>query len=260
MKIARFFLAAGVGLALALLDSRMASARLVIDDDNADWKTQIETMLSRCEEELPSFHELLEILRRSNKEVRLDPVRGADADGVFIDSFGTGAVDLDDLDQLPDPTRDPATGDWRFPPGVSAQAITLCQALAHVLWERFHASFVGGRYDPSHASANDFEGRIRDDYGQDGAPVNHTLQDGEVTTIYRNGGTYVEGLPLGGGDDVGGPPVTTPRAAICLARCTGVDARFQFGAPDCNACPTQAERFCTARGRGLGDYICRTSR
>lgn len=246
-------LAAPFGLSLD------ATARLVIDADDAQSRDDLEAMLSRCEEESPAFHDIMEAVRRSDRDVEMDPVRGADADGTFIDGFNSGEVDLDDLDDLPQPTPDGAGG-WDFPPGVSPQSITRCQALIHVVWERFFSNYVGGRYGPSHESANDIEERIRRDYGQDGGAVDHTGQNDGVTTVYRNGSTFLEVIPTGGGDDVSGPPVTTPVAVICLATCGAGDHRFQFGDATCAACRTQATNFCATRGSALGDFACRSGR
>ena len=128
-----------------LIPMEQASARLIIEDDDPQAKQDLETMLSRCEEESPAFHDIMETVRNSNREVRMDPVRGNDANGVFVDGFNSGDVDLDDLDNLPQPNRN-AAGGWDFPAGVNRQSITRCQALVHVVWERFFSNFVGGQY------------------------------------------------------------------------------------------------------------------
>lgn len=242
-----------------LIPAGPARARLIIDDDDPVAKQDLEAMLTRCEEESPAFHDIMETVRQSSHDVHMDPVRGHDADGIFVDGFNSGRVDLDDLDGLPQPTQN-AAGGWDFPPGVSPQAFTRCQALVHVVWERYFANFVGGQYEPSHVSANDIEERVRRDYGQEGGTVDHTGQDGNMTTVYRNSSLYVEDVPIAGGDDVGGPPVTTAVAAICVAKCGDASPRMQFGADSCDACRARAAAYCTAQGQSLGDFACRTNR
>jgi hypothetical protein len=247
----------GVGALLLLPPA--AFARIDIRTDpahgDADAQGDFEAYLEKCSGESPAFRDTLEILQRSARTITV--VAGRNQPGVLADAFRTNQVDLDDLDDFPNPTFDPETKTWVMPAGVPSQTMTVCQVIIHFLWERYMSSFNGGRFAPGHVSGNDIEERVRRDYGQTGGTVNHTGQGGGLRTLYRNDTFHIDDLPLDGADPRP-PPNVTQVNVICLAKCVGARGTSQFGGADCAACRRQADAYCAARGTRVGSYICRS--
>lgn len=253
-------------LALSLAFS--AEATLVITPDPARPQDQadFESLLSECEELSPAVHELMEIIRRSSRTVTVDPGRsdGTAGDpfaGVGWDSFADNRVDLNDMDQASNPSRD-ANGNWVFPAGTSPLAASRCQILIHFMWERFHAQFTGpGNFRPAHESANDYEDRVRRDFDQDGSPIDtNGNSTGNVTTVYINDDFYVETTPMGGpnGADPTGPSTVTKVKLVCIFRCVG-GSRFPVGADTEAAARTEANARCGGAANVSATSACRSN-
>ena len=212
-------------VAIALLVPKIALADIRVDPrttpDNA---RRLNELIAKCEGELQAFRKMMDAIRRSDRAVRVFP--GRDQPGVFVDGFGTDEIDLSDLERYANPRKDAETGRWVFPPGADREAASLCENLAHVLYERFHANYVGGAYDPSHAAANDYESGIRREFGQTGSLIDCT-GDGhseDAISIYRNGKFIIERDTItvqpNGSRDVG--PIRTREVnVICSGACAG---------------------------------------
>jgi hypothetical protein len=252
---------------LALSVSFNTAATLVITPDPVRPQDQadFESLLAECEELSPAVHELMEIIRRSRRTITVDPVRsdGTAADpnrDVAWDSFNDNRVDLNDMDRARNPARD-ANGNWVFPAGTSPLAASRCQILIHFMWERFHDQFTGpGNFAPAHTSANDYEDRVRRDFGQDGSPVDTTGNStGNATTVYINDDFYVETTPMGGplGADPTGPSTVTKVKLVCLFRCVG-GSRFPIGADTEAAARTEANARCGGAANVSTTSLCRS--
>lgn len=249
-------------LVLALWPAVVAGdLRLDPRTDPADAR-RLEELVAKCERELESFRDLMDAIRRSGRDVPVWPGRNQPL--VAVDRFGTWEIDLSDLERLANPTRDPASGRWVFPPGADPQGTTLCQALGHVLFERFHSSYLRGtreeRFQPSHRAANDFEGAIRREYGQSGSPVDRLGEEDAIGTVYRNGRFIVERIPVRLQPDDSldiDPPVTVEVDVICYAACGGPEPRLrvQAGAASCADCEAEIRRRCG--DRGVQTFVCR---
>ncbi|MDX1391562.1 MAG: hypothetical protein R3241_04225 [Rheinheimera sp.] len=252
---------------LALVLSNSSSATVVITPDPLRPQDQadFERLVAECEELSPAVHELMEIVRRSSRTVTVDPVRSDGTAGdpnrdVAWDSFADNRVDLSDMDKASNPSRD-ANGNWVFPLGISPLATSRCQILAHFIWERFHAQFTGpGNFAPAHASGNDYEDRVRRDFGQDGHPVNTNGNSaGNVTTVFINDDFYVETTPMGGplGGDPSGPSTVTKVKLVCMFRCEG-GTSFPIGADTEAAARGEATARCGGAANLNTAYICRS--
>lgn len=252
---------------LALLFVCSSQATLVITPDPLRPQDQadFEALVAECEELSPAVHELMEIIRRSGRTVTVDPVRSDGTAGdpnrdVAWDSFADNRVDLNDMDQASNPMRD-ANGNWVFPAGISPLATSRCQILVHFMWERFHAQFTGpGNFGPAHASGNDYEDRVRRDFGQDGKPINTNGNSaGNVTTVFINDGFYVETTPMGGpiGGDPAGPSVVNKVKLVCMFRCEG-GSSFPIGADTEAAARAEANARCGGAANVSTTFICRS--
>lgn len=247
-------------LVAALFLSRPSSAVLEFNPGATPEDSQrLRELIAKCEGELQSFRELMDAIRRSSQPVRVFP--GRNQPGVFIDGFGSGRIDLADLEKYANPTKDRETGKWIFPPGADPEAATLCENLAHVLYERFHANYVGGQYRPSHRAANDYESRIRKEFGQTGRLID-CVGDGrtdDAISVYVNDSFIIERDQItvqpNGSRDVG-PITTTKVKVVCTAVCIGPPRRrLLTGADTCADCERDLATQCGGPMDAVG---CRT--
>lgn len=253
-------------LTILMLPIQFARADLQFDPRSAPADAQrLRDLIAKCEGELQSFRELMDAIRRSSRPVSVFP--GRDQPGVFVDRFATDEIDLSDLEKYANPRKDPESRQWIFPPGVDREAATLCENLAHVLYERFHANYVGGRYEPSHDAANSFESRIRREFGQTGSLIDCT-GDGhsdDAISIYRNDEFIVERDTItvrpNGSRDVG--PISTRKVkVICAGGCPAppppapqTHVRVLAGGDTCEECERELANQCGGR---LAFSACRT--
>jgi hypothetical protein len=249
---------------LALLP-RMAAADLQFDPRSTPADAQrLRDLVAKCQGELDSFRELMDAIHNSSRAVPVWP--GRDQPGVFVDGFNSGQIDLSDLEKYVNPRKDPETGKWVFPPGTE-DAATLCENLAHVLYERFHANYVGGQYAPSHDAANGYESRIRHEFGQTGNLIECT-GDGrtdDAISIYADSTFIIERdvitLQPNGSRDVG--PITTKRVkTVCIAICQPPRprpmVRLYAGADTCTDCETDLQNQCGGVPGRITGSTCRS--
>jgi hypothetical protein len=235
-----------------------SAADLQFDPRTAPADAQrLRDLIRKCERESAAFRELMDAIARSSQPITVFP--GRDQSGVWVDRFSGGEINLKDLEAYANPKKD-ESGAWIFPPGVDREAATLCENLAHILYERFHANYVNGQYKPSHDAANSYESRIRREFGQTGSLIDCVDDNGDGVSIYRDDIFILERDPEvqrpGGKHDIG--PIRVTRVKVfCVGRCAGPPPRRRViaGADTCGDCEKELLRLC---GGGLNSSGCRT--
>ncbi len=246
---------------LMLFAPDLAYANLVINDDpaNPQHKQDFESLLAECEELSPAVHELMEIIRRSPRNITVNP--GRSQPGIDWDGFDSNDVDLDDMDAAPIPSRNPATGKWEMPAGFSPLAASRCQILAHFMWERFMAQYLRhlrpNDFTPAHESGNDYERRVRRDFGQEGDPIDTNGNGaGDATTVYINDDFYVEDTSFGPGG-VPRPSRVKKVKLVCMFTCDPNTGRFPVGGDTEAEARAAAQQICAPAPLG-STSICRS--
>jgi hypothetical protein len=139
--------------AMALCDQILIAGDVVTD------VLTLRTLISNCEATSKSFAMLHKNINASHP-VRINVGRGLP--DVLIDDYKNKRVDLNQLEQFPNPPL--VSGKLVFPatPMTPDWAVTRCEALYHLLYERY----VGGEYISAHNSAIDHQKQVREDFGQ----------------------------------------------------------------------------------------------
>jgi len=139
---------------------------------SAEDQTAWDNLIDECKGASTEFTALWNLIDSSETEVTFK--LGRSQERVLVDSFKRKMVDLDDLEA------------WKTKTnllGCNAQT-GLCQVLAHVLMEYYHAATTGEGYEASHEAALLKENDIRE-----GVPKG-TLQSGHVSLV-KDGKRYV---------------------------------------------------------------------